>query len=609
MNGIAAYSTGSYSEDRLSAFAIAAVKLKKGTHKLKFERNGPIPHFSHFILTPTKNQKIADAFSGKKIETPFDNEDPFIRLFAGNRQDDGMEYETFGTLTRITGQKDEFKKYEFFGRLEDLPLPVIDPNDNEPLSNLMVLGLWNENFAASKTQKTPAIKVKSMSFEGPLVKSWPPASYTNIFHDSPNKANEAIYTKEILKKFMARAFRRKVYDSEVKRYMSFWTKNRKLHKTYESSVKDTLLTVLCSPSFLYILEKKYAKEEKARKLNDYELATRLSYFLWNTMPDKDLLDEASKGTLNKNLASQVKRMIESPRLMDFIKPFATQWLDVQFMDQTQIDVHLYPHYNRFTKRDMKVETYEFISKVMKDNLSILNFIDSDFVMLNQNLAQFYGIKGVKGAQFRAVKVDKSKNRGGLLSQGSFLAGHSSGDDSHPIKRGTWLVKKILDTPPPPPPPNVPGIPEDDPDFAKLTKKEQLEKHRDNPSCRDCHRKIDPFGVAFEDYDAVGLWRNKVEKFDHTGKKRITLDLVSKATLPDKTEIDGVASLKQYILEKRKNDLTRSVAKHMLSYALGRSLSFTDEDELNKIIEKTEKDGYKIQTMVEAIVTSQLFTTK
>ena len=609
ISDVAGITTGSYAENGLRAFAVAAVKLKKGTHKLKFERNGPIPHFSHFILTPTKNQKIADIFAGKKIETPPSTEDPYIRMVAGNRQDDGMEYEPFGELTRVTGKNDEFKKYEFYGRLEDMPLPVIDPNDNEPLSNLMVFGLWNENFADKKGQKTPAIKVRSMSFEGPLVKSWPPQSHKEIFFKSSNSADEEAYTKEILKKFMTKAFRRKVYNKEVDRYMAFWKKNRQLHETYESSIKDTLLTVLCSPSFLYILEKKYAKEEKARKLNDFELATRLSYFLWNTMPDKKLMAEAKQGTLNKNIVDQMKRMIESPRLKDFIKPFTTQWLDVQFMDQTQIDVQLYPKYNRFTKRDMKEETYEFISKVMKDNLSILNFIDSEFVMLNQNLAQFYGIDGVTGAQFRAVKVDKSKNRGGLLSQGSFLAGHSSGDDSHPIKRGTWLVKKILDTPPPPPPPNVPALPEDDPNFAKLTKKEQLEKHRDNPSCRDCHKKIDPFGVAFEDYDAVGLWRNKVEKFDHTGKNRITLDLVSKATLPDNTEIDGVASLKKYILDKRKKDLTRSVAKHMLSYALGRSLSFTDEDELNKIIEKTEEDDYKMQTLVEAIVTSQLFTTK
>ena len=609
---VAEYTTEGFEERFLRNFALLAIKLPKGKHTFTIESEGKIPRFSHFVFNYNRKKQITDIFAGKKVELLTSTEEPSLRAFSGNRTDDGMDYTSVGKLVKVKGDPGQFRKYSFYGRLEDAKLPVVDPTSKNFLSNLMVIGVYNENIAANNEQKDPAVKIKSMSFEGPLYKSWPPASHKRIFISSRSKNNEFLYAKQILKSFMTKAFRRKVYDSEVSRYLKYWRSVRNLKPSFEESIKETLVTILCSPNFLYIIEKKAKKAKiqtaKRTPLSEFELANRLSYFLWNSMPDSTIFRSASKGSLKKNLPKHLKRMLANSKFQRFIQPFTKQWLDLHFMDQVQINVNLYGHFNRFVDADMRTETYEFVSKVFKDDLSLMNFIDSDFVMLNQNMAQFYGIDGVKGANFRAVTVPRDKNRGGLLSQGSFLTGHSSGDDSHPIKRGTWLIKKILDTPPPPPPPNVPLIPEDDPNFAKLTKKEQLEKHRDNPSCRDCHKKIDPFGVAFEDYDAVGLWRDRVNKFDHNGK-RVSLDIVSKAELPDKTEITGVASLKKYILEKRKKDVTRSLTKHLLSYALGRSLSFTDEDEIEEIIKKTEESGYKTHTLLEAIVTSKLFTSK
>ena len=566
---------------------------------------GPAPNLKAVLRDfPTEGDFIVRVKAAKADDS---KEDPYIRLFAGNRLDDGMEYATFDQSKRI--KSSSFKTYSFKGRLEDLPLPVVDVNDKEPLSNLMVLGLWNDCLAKNGKQKNPAVKIESLEFEGPYFESWPSQSHKKIFVEYSGKKNENQYAKVILKNFISKAFRRPVKTSELGRYLKFWKDNRKEHSTFETSIKETLLTVLCSPNFLFIAEEKNSNQKGLSDLNEFELASRLSYFLWNSMPDKDLLDLAYRGQLKDNVKVQVTRMLKSPKRERFLKQFTEQWLDMAYMDQVQIDVKLYPKYNRFVKEDMKNETLSFMSEVFRENMSILNLIDSDFAMLNQNLAQYYGIKGVYGPHFRKVKISKKQQRGGLLSQGSFLSGHSSGDDSHPVKRGVWLAKKFLDNPPPPPPPNVPQIDKSNPDISKMTARKQLEMHRNNKSCRDCHLKIDPYGIPFENYDAGGLLRKEVVKYDHSGKKLLKLALEAKSTLPDETKIDGADDLKSYILDKRQKDFTRSLTKHLLAYSLGRSLSFTDEDEVNRIVAVTEKNNYKIQTLIEEIVSSQLFTKK
>jgi len=299
------------------------------------------------------------------------------------------------------------------------------------------------------------------------------------------------------------------------------------------------------------------------------------------------------------LTKEIDRMIESPKIFEMINSFAFEWLRLDRHKSMDIDVHKYEDFTRFVKEDMFNETYHFIHYVLKNDLSILNFIDSDFAMLNQNLAEFYGIKGVVGNEFRPVKLNETYQRGGLLSQGSFLSGHSDGVQAHTIKRAVWLKEKILGDHPPPPPPNVPEIDPDTPGFEDLTLKEQLFLHRNKVSCMDCHRKIDPFGVVFENYDAVG-------RFQQTAKNK-PIDAFSE--LPDGTKIEGIKGIKKYILDLKKDNFTKSLVENMFAYAIGRDIGFADEEEINNIVKEVIDDDYRFRTVVEQIVLSPSFSKK
>ena len=231
-------------------------------------------------------------------------------------------------------------------------------------------------------------------------------------------------------------------------------------------------------------------------------------------------------------------MIKSPKIENLINGFSYEWLRLDRHKNMDVNVQEYEDYTRFVKEDMFNETYEFMKYILVNDLSILNFIDSDFAMLNQNLAEFYGLNGVEGNEFRPVNLNKNLNRGGLLSQGSFLTGHSDGTQPHAIKRAVWLKEKILGDHPPPPPPNVPEIDPETPGFENLTLKEQLFLHRNKVSCMDCHMKIDPYGVIFENYDATGRYQLTMK-----GKP-----IDSKSVLPDGNEVDGIQGMKDYILK-------------------------------------------------------------
>lgn len=522
---------------------------------------------------------------------------PSIKAFIATRTDDGMDYNTFDVSKEVTSGAGDFRTFEFKGHLENLPVPVYDPIETEPFSNTMIVGLWNNHLVKKKGENGPALLVKSMELEAPYHPVWPPKSHSTIFFDSPNKNNYQVYTAEVLKKFMEKAFRRPLIHGELERYFNFWNDIKDDFNVYEDSVKEVLVAILCSPNFLYLLE----SEKSAPKMfnEDYYLASKMAYFLWNSPPDEKLTELASLGMLNNELSSQIDRMIESPKTLKMIEAFAYEWLRVDRLKSINIDVNLYPDFTRFVKEDMAKETYNFIHYILKENKSVLEFIDSDFAMLNQNLAEFYGVKGVIGNQFRPVAVPKEENRGGLLSQGAFLTGHSDGVHAHPIKRAVWLKEKILGDAPPPPPPNVPELDPETPGFENLTLKEQLELHRNKVSCIDCHLKIDPYGVAFENYDAVGRF-----KMNYKGNP-----IDSKSKLPDGIEVEGVKGIKKYLLTKKKDEVTKSVVEHLFAYALGRDVSFSDEKELNSIVEKVKADNYRFKTVLEEIIKSNSFSKK
>jgi hypothetical protein len=309
------------------------------------------------------------------------------------------------------------------------------------------------------------------------------------------------------------------------------------------------------------------------------------------MPDEELFSLAGQGKLSAQLKEQTLRMLRDSRSINFAKTFIEQWLDISRMDKQVVKEKV------FTKEladIMRQEPVHFFRHILKENLSINNFVDSRFAMLNEESAAFYNIEGVSGFEVRPVALDIASHRGGFLSQTALLLAQSSGNDSHPVRRGVWLMKKFLDKHPPEPPPDVPPLDREDPRLLKLSLKEQLDLHRDKAACRDCHMKIDPFGVAFEQYDELGRFRSQGEKY------------ISKTVLPDGTPVEGLKDLKKYILTEKPNDLSRSFIKYLASYALGRSLSFSDSEDIRKLVDESVRNNSRLQYIILALTGSELF---
>lgn len=577
------------------ASTVGYVFLSKGKHKLRIGGSFFIG-LKEISATPLSEQdsylvKLEEAEKAKSSNEVI----PSIRTFIGSRADDGMDYKTFGFPKMVTSKVGDFKYYEFSDYFENLPNPSYDPNAKEKFANILIVGLWNNLLVQDKKDAGSPILVNSLEIEAPYYETWPPKSHTNIFHVSKNQNNKEIYTKEILTKFLTKSFRREPTQFEVNKYMNFWKQVKGDFSTYEEGVKEVLVAILCSPHFIYMSEPQ--KDESEVEKDNYLLASKMSYFLWNSPPDATLVNLAKTAKLENQIPNQVKRMVNSPKIWQMIRSFTYEWLRIDRHFNMNIDVNKYPSFSRFVKNDMAEETYHFIHHVLKNNLSIDNFIDSKFAMLNQNLAEFYGVDGVKGNDFRPVLLaSTSRKRGGLISQGAFLSGHSDGVQAHTVKRAVWLKEKILGETPPPPPPNVPELDPETPGFENLTLKEQLQLHRDKSSCKDCHRKIDPYGVVFENYDAVG-------RFNTEAKGR-PIDV--KSQLPDGTTVVGIDGIKDYILTKKKKAFTKALVEYMYAYALGRNVTFADDKEINSIVNLVAKDGYKFQSVVKHIVNCKSF---
>ena len=573
--------------------------LSKGKHK-GYIGGKFFVGFSKLIFTPiAKDDPLPKTLEEESQNNNFQYEgvNPSILAFAGSRTDDGMDYKALSKPIEVKNPMGDSQIFEFTGMLENLPVPMANNDVSGDLANILTFGLWNNHLVKESSLKGPPLLVKSVEFEAPYFPVWPPKSYTEIFFKSKNQNNEEVYANEVIEKFMERAFRRTLNDGELDRYVTFWNNIRSDFDFFEDGVKEVLIAILCSPKFIYLNQPMNLNSEELD--DEYYLASQLSYFLWNSPPDEKLIELASRGKLYRNLSNQIDRMIKSPKIENLINGFSYEWLRLDRHKNMDVNVQEYEDYTRFVKEDMFNETYEFVKHILINDLSIMNFIDSDFAMLNQNLAEFYGLSGVEGNKFRPVKLNKNQNRGGLLSQGSFLTGHSDGTQPHAIKRAVWLKEKILGDHPPPPPPNVPELDPETPGFEKLTLKEQLFLHRNKVSCMECHKKIDPFGVIFENYDATGRY-----KLTMKGKP-----IDSKSILPDGNEVDGIQDMKDYILKFKTEDFTKSIVKNLFSYATGRDVGFADEKEIKYIVDKVIRDNYSFKTVIQEIIYSPSFYKK
>ena len=277
------------------------------------------------------------------------------------------------------------------------------------------------------------------------------------------------------------------------------------------------------------------------------------------------------------------------------------------MNRIAVNPEYYPEFRNELKPHMRQETHAFFNEILRSNTSALAFLDSNFAMLNQPMAEHYGLEGPRGIEFERVTLAEDQHRGGLLAQASVLLTNSTGEDSHAILRGVWIRKRLLDDPPAPPPPNVPNLDQQNRDVASLPLKEQLKQHRENEACARCHRGIDPWGIALEEFDAVGLVRDKIQR--KSGRKMVEFDVTARATLPGGHEVNGFDDLKKYLLTEKREQFARTLVSRMLAYSLGRSLELSDRETVETITAQFIKNDYKIQDLIQLIVASAAFRSK
>jgi len=444
---------------------------------------------------------------------------------------------------------------------------------------------------------------------------------TLIPHDlGESEVNQQVDRK--ISSFITKAFRRTPTEPELKKYQQVYDRHAK-----EQSPSLALLSaykeILCSPKFFYL---GLSGNLQAEENENFKLAERLAFFLWCSVPDEPLLKAATEGVLTQpsELESQVKRMLKDEKSRRWVERFADQWLQTALLGNVAVDRNYYPKFKDTIKDLMQRETYEAVNDVFRNGSSALNLLKADHVFVNQTLAAFYKLKGVRGEEFQKVAVDEKSQRGGLLTQGTFLIGNSDGMNSHAILRGVWLADVILHDPPPDPPANVPPLDENIPGFNKMTLNQKLFAHRDNEACRSCHRKIDPWGIPFEGFDASGLRRTKVlvisrasdsPKDQTKGRKKTKkpvfdksyLEIERKSTLPDGVEVDGIEKLKEYLINHRKRDFAKGLVERILAYGLSRDLDFHDEELVDELVDHFKGSHYSVPELIEEIVSSETFS--
>ena len=422
--------------------------------------------------------------------------------------------------------------------------------------------------------------------------TWPTPSHRKLFPPLAAK-DEASFARQHLNRFIRATWRRPATELELKQKLALFEKLRPLSDSAEEALLEVYATILSSPKFLYLSAGKTESQKDATAI-----ATRLATFLHCSLPDEQLIGLAESGKLLQPqvLEQETRRLLADTRSRRFAEQFTRQWLGMELLDYLEIDRKNFPHWDPFLKEAMQEEPIAFLQEVLKQNASVLDFLHADYAMINDRLSRHYGIPDVHGSHFRRMEMPERLQRGGLLTQAGLLAMNSDGVDSHPLKRGIWLLSRLLDDPPPPPPPSVPEIDLADPEIAKMTLKERLEDHRNDPACYSCHAKIDPWGVAFENYDALGSWRSKI--------KGAEVDASSK--LFNGEPLEGMQGLKRYLLEQRQDQFVRAMVSKLATFALGRPLRFEDRAEIDSIAAELRRKGDGLQDAILLLVQSDLF---
>jgi mono/diheme cytochrome c family protein len=428
------------------------------------------------------------------------------------------------------------------------------------------------------------------------------ASRSKIFICKPETSGEeSPCAQKILSSLTRRAFRRPVTAADVTPLLTFYQAGRR-EGNFETGIQRALEALLVSPEFLLRIESDpaNAKPGTVYRLNDLEIASRLSFFLWSSIPDDELLLLAEQGRLREPavMQQQIVRLLDDPRSEAFIRNFGGQWLQLRNLETLTPDPDVFPNFDDSLRQSFRQETELFFESILRENRSILDLLEADYTFLNQRLAEHYGIRGVYGSQFRRVTLNETQRsrRGGLLGQGSVLTVTSYPNRTSVVQRGKWILENLLGSPPPPPPPDIPDLKPEGHDGRLLSMREQLNLHRANPICASCHARMDPIGFALENYDGIGKWRTKDAgiEIDASGK------------LPGGKIFSGPAQLRQVILTGHRDEFVATVIEKLMTYALGRGVESYDAPVIRSIMRETEKDNFRLSALIDAIVNSQPF---
>ncbi len=483
---------------------------------------------------------------------------------------------------------------------------------------------WHNPLAEKDGQ--PGVAFRWMEVEGPIFEAWPLNGHRLLFGNLPVKPlpgggvdvtteNPKRDAEHLLRGFVAQACRRPLAETDFQRFLSVAHHAIDTGSPFAEAMIAAGSAVLCSPAFVTL-------EEKPGRLDDHALATRLSYFLWNSGPDKELRSLAVKGELHQNkvLRQQTERMLADPRSRRFVDAFLDYWLDLRKANATSPDAGLYPDYylDDLLVESAVEETQLFFIELLRGDLPARNIVQSDFTMLNERLAQHYGLPPVQGVSLRRTPLPEDSPRGGLITQASVLKVTANGTTTSPVLRGAWIMERIIGQPPPPPPPSVPAV---EPDIrGASTIREQLDKHRSQASCNACHAKIDPAGFALENFDILGGWRARYralgegERPPGFGKNGQPFEfhyaqpVDCSGELPDGRKFSDIRDLKRLLLEDERL-IARNLVKQLTVHATGAAVRFGDRPEVERILDRASSSHYGVRTLVHELVQSELFRRK
>ncbi len=483
----------------------------------------------------------------------------------------------------------------------------------------------------AKNYKGPGVAILDVKVEGPLLDEWLSSGHQLLFEGlgreeiepgNPRDKTKPWYKPKFaitdpsadvtpaLKRLATAAFRRPVGDSELTPYVDLFKAELDGGDTYTEALRTAAIAIFTSPDFLFL-------RERPGKLDDYAIASRLSYFLTRTSPDGELLALAGAGKLATQTRSQAERLLADPRFERFITDFTDSWLNLRDIDATAPDDRLYFEYDAFLQKSIVDETRSYFRHLVTANLPVRNIVKSDFAFLNSRLAEHYGIEGVEGPEIREIKLAENSVRGGFLSQASVLKVSANGTNTSPVTRGVWVLEHILGQPSPPPPAGTPGI---EPDIrGATTLRDLLAKHRDSTTCNSCHSKIDPPGFALESFDPVGAYREnfrvrgggKQVKVQHMGRWYNTYTgapVDASGEIADGRKFDGFLQFRDLLAEDD-DALARSLVAKLLTFSTGREMGFSDRPEIERIVAASKPGGHRIRDLILLVVESPVFLTK